>query len=343
MGGEAAAPTGELGLRGAIPLIDVAALRAFAGRIARVHLDHAHPRECCLIEQEHLQLEKRPAMQNDPLPVPNDYPFADPGQVFDRDPASGALSRGDDLLCDDMIGVGGEPLFFARQFLQAAFRRGGSVLLELLPQAPLPETDSFHRRAAVEGSVRIGGDIRNAQVDAQELIHIEGNRLFDVARRYQVPAAPMEEQIRFALVDSEERQLPVSRRERNLEAAVQGSDRNGLFGDMPAQIAVVEGERTERLKDARDLLVQLVGVRHFRNTTNSDLRRNLESLPGVGVVCLVDPVLPKLATFKSARSASCRPRSRCAAIAQGLLPARHRATTSLWRRASNGYCASSME
>src|SRR5690606_47772 len=88
--------TGEASLRWTIGFIDAPTGDAGATGVLGIDQDHRHSRESCLVDDKASELEEGPVVQSCPLPAAGRYPVADARQVFEGDPASGALRRGHD-------------------------------------------------------------------------------------------------------------------------------------------------------------------------------------------------------------------------------------------------------
>jgi hypothetical protein len=109
-------------------------------------------------------------MQNGTLPAPNFYPLSNTTEVLNGNTAPGAFSVGNDLLRYYVVHVAGETLFLARQFPQSAVCRCRMLLLELRPQSALPVAHALYVAAAVPLAIRVGGDVADSQVNAEEAI-----------------------------------------------------------------------------------------------------------------------------------------------------------------------------
>lgn len=198
-------------MRETVQLIGMSATGALTRRVARVHLDHRYSGESGFVEHEHLPLQKRPAMQNDTLRMPNLYPFANAVEFLNRNTAPAAFSRGNDLLRNTVIDIAGKASFFARKLTQAAARRLRLSLLQPGPQPPVAMAHALNGRAGIVLSVRVCRNLRKAQIHAQKVIDCLRIRLLDIARGSKVQLAAMQDQIRFALLRFQKFQLPLSR------------------------------------------------------------------------------------------------------------------------------------
>src|ERR1700730_17101415 len=127
---EAADLTTETRLAGPILLRDVAAFGTFPRCVAGIDGDQRDSGERRLVVEERPELEKGPTVENSPLLAPSPYPFANPRQIFDGDPAPGAFSESNDLLTYHVVRVFGKARLFAGQFLQSTLGCAGLLALQ---------------------------------------------------------------------------------------------------------------------------------------------------------------------------------------------------------------------
>jgi hypothetical protein len=232
-------------------------------------------------------------MQNNSLPVPNLYPFADSAEIFNGDAASGAFSRGNDLLRYYVIGVGREPLLFAREFLQAAIRRSGSFLLKFAAQAALTMAYALYFGAAIAFSVGIDGNVSDSEVYPQEVINVSQIGSIGVAGGREVELPSMVDQIRFALPIGEQVLLARPALEFESPTPANRPDRYSLRRDVPRENPVIVGECPMLAKDSLDSLVKFVGVHDLGNTANDHLGGQSKLLASFVVDDLVERRLPE--------------------------------------------------
>lgn len=115
MADAAALSTGENSLRFPIGFIDVTTGWAGTTRVTRIDQRERNTPALRLVLDKAAQLCERPAVQCGASRLPSRYPFADVRQVFQRNPASSALSLFHNTFADHVIGSGGETPLFARQ------------------------------------------------------------------------------------------------------------------------------------------------------------------------------------------------------------------------------------
>src|SRR5262245_5981397 len=119
MGRVAACLAVEFGLSLPVGAFAVAAFVAGLTGVGRVDELDQHPRQLRLVDEEGAELRERPA----PQPIlriaaPGRNPLADAREVFQGNPAPGALGGLDELLADDVVLVAAEAGFLASHPLQ---------------------------------------------------------------------------------------------------------------------------------------------------------------------------------------------------------------------------------
>ena len=221
--------------------------------------------------------EKGPAIEN--RTMLNLYPASDSAQVFERDSSSGALGVSNDPLRNTVVQVAGKARFFTRKLSPSAASRLGWFLGQPRRKPPVAMANAFHSGAAVVFSLRVAGDLSDSEVHSQELPRLGRIRRFDLASCRQKPVPAVEDQVGLPS-RGQPAQLPLPGSQRNLGPSSERAERNGSLIDVPPQIPVVEGQTAEEPEGAFPLLIQLVGIRHFRNTADYDLSRQFESACG---------------------------------------------------------------
>ena len=120
--GVSGVPADEPGLARPVTSVDMATDGAALAGVGRIHLDHRHTRAGCFVGEELPQLGESPAGVGGALGLAD---LTDAGQLFDRDPASGAFSLGHDPLRNLVVHIRGEAGLLARALAQQTFRRLG--------------------------------------------------------------------------------------------------------------------------------------------------------------------------------------------------------------------------
>lgn len=121
-----ATDTDKEGLGEAIALAYTVTRRTPAGGVVRINESDRNSKLLCLIGNKALQLAKSSGMQTGPLRYSSPYPGTNPLQIFQGDPAAGALGNGNYLFGNLMIDVSREALFFAAALAQKPFSRAGA-------------------------------------------------------------------------------------------------------------------------------------------------------------------------------------------------------------------------
>src|SRR5690606_29854564 len=187
MASETTRYTGETSLRRSVLFRDMPTSRASAGRVARIYEHDLHACTLGLVADECAQLMERPAMQSSALRLPGPHPRANAFELFQGDCTLCALSRLDKLFADRVVDVFGEAPLLACQFAQAAFGALGALLLQLGAQTAVPIAHVVHALTLINCSIRVGGDIDHAQIDAEHVVHVLRVGIGHLARYQQIP------------------------------------------------------------------------------------------------------------------------------------------------------------
>jgi len=283
---EPAGHAGEHTLGRTVPVINEAAGRAGAAGIPGINEDQWDACQRCFVVNKPAQLCERPGGERRPLGLSNPYPRADALQVFQSDPTLRAFSRGDDLLADAVVHVLGKTRLLATTVLQYALRGLRPFGLKLRAQAAMAVAQTVHLRPGVDGSVRVGGDVDDTHVNAEEVSHVARFGFVYVAGGEKEPLSIDERQVRLSLLELKQGALPLSAHEGDGLAA--GHSPDGDFGgrDLPTQDAGVIADSPVESKGALGAVIEFVGVRDLRLCANGDLRGQPKPLAG-GVIAPV--------------------------------------------------------
>jgi len=116
---------------------------------------------------------------------------------------------------DDMVGIAFEPGFFAREFLEVAFRILRTTLLKALAQGLMSFAVGFNKSSS-EGLARtVRGKIDDAQVNAQCSLRLPWLWLRNIKRHSQVERSIVVEQISLPFNGIQARLLIVAYAEGN--------------------------------------------------------------------------------------------------------------------------------
>lgn len=261
---------------GTIGFIDVTTARAGARGVARVNLDHGHTHQLRLVLDKGSQLVERPAMQRCSLRLSSPYPVTDALEVFQGDTPTGAFSLSNDAFADLVVDIGSKAALFTRQLAQTTTARLCSFALEFLAQATMAVTNVRYRLALVDFTRAVSGDIGHAQVNTKKVFDILWRRLVNFAGGQQVELATNQAQVGLATLAAQQFLIPLATDERDSLATVYRPDGNLVFIEFPRQDADIVGNRAVRLEGAPRPSIPLVGVRHFGNTADDNLRSQVE-------------------------------------------------------------------
>ncbi len=183
----------------AVALLAVPAPRASAAGVAGVHGNEWHADQLRLVSQEGAELSERPIAEPTSLRLPNCYSPPDTRQFLDGDPSLLCECLGNDLLRDTVIGVPLEARLPLRYLAKAATCRAAVPPLVGLagPGASLPHL--LNGLAAEGGAIVGGGNLNDAQVHADEVLHFQRRGLGQVHGGEQVELALAPHKVALAL------------------------------------------------------------------------------------------------------------------------------------------------
>ncbi len=134
---------------------------------------HRHTRQLSLVRDKGLQLSERPRMECCALRPSSPHPRANVRQVLQRDRPLCAFGRRNNPFGKAVIDMFGKPALFPRQLPQSAAATECSPALELVSQPPMPIAHLLDRVPAMDFSIAIDCDVRDTQVDAQNILDVD--------------------------------------------------------------------------------------------------------------------------------------------------------------------------
>ncbi len=286
-------------LRRSVGLRDVSALGTLPARVARVNEQNAYPGPFRLVLYEEAQLLERPARELSALLPSSPHPKADTLEVFKSDCPLRAFGKLNKLFADYVVGVAGESLLFAREFLESASSGVGALLLELLPEVPVAVPDRVNGSSATHVPVRVSGDVSHSEVNTDNVFGDERLRILDFTGGEQIELATPVHEVGFPEAGFKQLHLSLSGYERNALAgfvssfASNGPDRDGGFVEVPAKDAVVVSDGAVRPEASLGPLVESVGIPDFGETPDHHLGRERKVGLHVLIAELLKRVLPK--------------------------------------------------
>jgi hypothetical protein len=247
--------------------------------------------------------EKRPQLRKGPIAVSrsllwpcNPRPLTDPLEVFKDNRPLRAFGFGNEPLADTVVCVFLKPTLSPTQLTQASFGRLRSDLLECLATVRVPLTARFNMSTRKRLAVAVSRQIDDPKINTQNTFDIDRFGRFNFAPDKHIPATAHERQIGFTALTGRQLALSLATHKRDCLSAIESPDRDRGTFQVVGQDAVVVGHRTERLKRALHLSIQLIGIRNFSNTTYRKLRGQAERFTHRVVGQTVDRELAKRLT-----------------------------------------------
>ena len=200
----------------------------------------------------------------------NPDPRANATQIFEDKRALRVFGLGNNLLADAMILVCLKPTLLSSQLFQAALGRAGANRLQGVAATCIPVAHALNRLASMRFTIRIGGDVDDAQVKTQATAGVNRFWFLDFCGGNQIPLALHTGQIALAHTVVEQFLLARAAHERDSLASANCPDRHR--GGFIGQNTVIECDRATRPEHPLRLLVELVGIGYFRNAPDDQLR-----------------------------------------------------------------------
>lgn len=299
-----------MGLRLSVGLIDTTTYGASLRGISRVYKNDRDSGKCSFVPDKLPKLVKCPRIKFNSLRLTKPCAVADARQIFQGDSPSGVFSLLNYFFTQAMVNVCSEPMLTARQLFEASFGRPSSFFLEASTLAAAALSEAKDLRAAMLLAIGVGGNVDDAKVNAETTFHVIGGRIVGVTDGKQVKLAVDIAEVALAFLSSQKLDLAVASDKRDSLPTGNRPDGDFPLGELVAQDPVVVGNSPFGPKRALSVPVELVGVGHFGNTTDSHLSREVKPLSNRLVDNLLqfeftkDFVLPRLIRNVGARSVS---------------------------------------
>jgi hypothetical protein len=264
------------GLGEAIALAHIVTLRTPAGGVVRINESDRNSKLRCLIGNKAPQLAKGPGMQTGPLRYSSPYPATNPLQIFQGDPAAGALGNGNYLFGNLMIDVSGEALFFAAALAQKPFSRAGAFGRKPGAKPSVSPPQAIQLTACKASIVTGVGNRYQPKINPEPVLDFSFWRLGNFKGSKEQPQAIPVKEIALTFPTAKQSMLALAAAERNGEPPIDGPDADELCAYVPGKDAPVKGDRTALPKDALPPPIQFVSVGHFGDEPDNDLSRKRE-------------------------------------------------------------------
>ncbi len=283
-------------LRRPVGLRDMPAIGTLSTCVARVNEEDAYARSFSLVGQKGTELPEGPARESSALLPSSPHPQAYARQILQGYSSLRAFGKLDNLFADNVVGVAGETLLFAREFLEAASGGVRALLLKLRSEPPVAMPDAVDRFPTTDIPIGVGSDILHAQIHSDDAFGYERLRVFDLARREQIELATPVHEVGFSRAGFEQLHLPLSGNKRNNLPGLIGIHRPegyGRFAEVPRQNPVIVGDGAIRSEAPLAPLIKAVGVSDFGEAPDHHLSRQAKLILSLVVADLLKRVLPK--------------------------------------------------
>lgn len=288
---EAAAGAGENGLIGSIQLVDVSTDGTGPAGVSWVHENDFNPCHPGFVRDELSQLIERPRGELASLRPSSPNPGAYVLQILQGNPSPGAFGLRNQSLGNGMVDIASEAAFLSLALLEEPFGRFGPLLLERGPEFSMPLTQAVQVPAGERFSIRINGNIDDAQINPQEILGVSGRGFVHLTDGIQEEAAVVVDEIGFSLAGLEKLSLSLSSQEWNFHST--GCSPDGDLIGIVAQDPVIVGDGAVGPELPLCLPVELIGIGHFGVAADDYLSGEREALPHVMVGEFVEVKLTK--------------------------------------------------
>src|SRR5262249_43786822 len=219
--------TTEAGLIGAVRLVRMSTHRTAARCVTGINQHNGNARPLCFVADKGTKLGERPTIQLSALLPSSPHPRANTLEVFKADRPLCAFGSLNNAFADRVVDIFGEAALLTSKLAESSSRRFGAQLLEFGSQPPMPIPHVVHMATAVDGSIRVAGDVGHTQVNPKHVVNVLGGGFFHRTCHEQIPFAAMEEQIAFPLACLEHRSLAFSANKRVWLPSLKRPDRDG--------------------------------------------------------------------------------------------------------------------
>jgi hypothetical protein len=199
------------------------------------------------------------------------HPRAYPRQIFQGYRSLRAFGKLNKLFADHVVRVGCEATLFAGKLFQAALCGARVTFLKLGPQPAVAVSDRIDLSATTDGAIRVGGDVFDSEVYADNSVRDKRFWLFDFAYGKQIEIAAPIYEVCFPNAGFQELHLSLSGHKRNTLASGHGPDAHGRLVQVPGEDAIIVGDGAARLEPSFAPLVLPIGISDFGKTADHHL------------------------------------------------------------------------
>ena len=285
--------TTEGGLIGAVGRVRMAADWTVARGVTGIDQHDRNTDPLCFVADKGTELGERPAMQVRTLLPSSPHPRANALEVFKADRPLCAFGSRNNPFADRVVYVLCEAALLTGKQLQPPPCRFGAELLQVGSQPPMPMPHTVDHPAAVDGSIRVAGNVGHTQVNPKDVVNVLWVGFLNLARYQQIPVATVEQQVAFALPGGKHPALALTTHKGDGLPAPQSPDRKRRVRQGEREDAVIVGDGSVWAKGAPGLRVELVGVAHFSECAHDHLRRQAKHLTHILIAQLLKRKLAK--------------------------------------------------
>lgn len=267
--------TGEFGLALSVAFRYMAAAVAGPRGVAWVYEHHRDASSLRLVADERSELSKTPVVLSCPLPFSNRHPVAYPGQIFQNNRGLRVFGVLNKTLGDAVVYPSLKARLFARHAFEATLGAFAARRLIGLARRVAPFALGFNGLARVGVAIGVGGQVDDAQIDANKPFRVYRRLLRRLHRHQQIKLPISEDEIGLPLAPVELHPLVVAHLHGNQNATAKRCQ-TGEFQPLKRQDALIVDDRAMGLKRDATPLVPLVGFDDFGDGANGQLSRQVK-------------------------------------------------------------------
>ncbi len=275
-----------------VVLVNQTALRARSGGVAGINKDNQNSSQLSLVFDKGSKLVEAPSAHRAALRLSSRCACqADALEVFEGYSASAALSLPHDALADSMIEVAGHPPLLLAALLEPSLGGLGSLRLEPTTHPVIAVPETLECGTGVGLAFGVYRYVLDTEIDTDPIFGRSGRRLLYVNRGEQVELPVRKDKIRLTLPVRKKLRRPLATNER-YSLPPRGTP-DGYSGFVPAEDAVVVGDRPKRPEGSLRPRIKLVSVSDLSDSPNDHLGRKSRRVLDWMVSQLVELVLPE--------------------------------------------------
>ena len=271
--------------------IDTIANRASTRGIAGVNQSDQHSCQPRLVLDKASQLKERPRVMLPPLTPANRDSVADTTQIFQSDTPASVFSLCNNPLTNGVIDVGGKPPLFMRAFLEKTFGCLRTIGLKFRAELSLAFSKTVDLTARIGNPIRVGSDIDDTQVNAEEFFSVSHGRFFHLAGLEKIERTISVDEVSLPHKALEKSQLPFSSDKGNPQPSVKSPDRDEPVVYLPRENTLIVGNTAMPVEDAFVITANLISIGNLSQDSHHYLSRESESVSDVVVEKVVEVIL----------------------------------------------------